>query len=42
MLVDMHRASFMSETPPSTADLDARRASSDLAEVDLGDEALAA
>lgn len=42
LLVDMHRASFMSETPPSTADLDARRASSDLADVDLGDEALAA
>lgn len=41
MLVDMHKASFVTDTPASTADLAAHRASSDLADLDLGDDAIA-
>jgi hypothetical protein len=39
-LVQMHRDSFLSETPPSTADLEAHRAPSDLADLDLGGDAI--
>jgi hypothetical protein len=41
LLVDMHKASFVTDTPASTADLAAHRASSDLADLDLGDDAIA-
>ena len=41
-LIEMHRDSFVFETPPSTADLAAQKATVDLDEIDLGDEAVAA